>query len=89
MPALLLRNIGESLMIGDGTTLTLLAVKGEQLTLGIEAAEGVTVNRSEIFDRIQVELAKEKRENSKSVSPLESKKTKTSEVPSLIGEPDG
>lgn len=52
---ILTRRVGESLMIGDNVTVTVLGVKGSQVRVGIDAPKDVTVHREEIFKRIQDE----------------------------------
>jgi carbon storage regulator len=52
---ILTRRIGETLMIGDKVTITVLGVKGNQVRLGVNAPKDVTVHREEIFQRIQRE----------------------------------
>jgi carbon storage regulator len=52
---ILTRRVGESLMIGQGITVTVMAVKGNQVRLGINAPKDVAVHREEIFDRVQKE----------------------------------
>lgn len=52
---ILTRRIGESLMIGAEVTVTVMAVKGNQVRLGINAPKDVAVHREEIFDRIKQE----------------------------------
>ncbi len=52
---ILTRRIGETLMIGDDVTATVLGVKGNQVRLGINAPKDVAVHREEIYDRIQRE----------------------------------
>jgi carbon storage regulator len=49
---ILTRKIGESLMIGNDVSITVLRVKGNQVRLGVEAPKDVSVQRQEIFDRI-------------------------------------
>ena len=46
------RRIGESIVIGDHVTVTLLEVQGGQIRLGIQAPREVTVHRSEVLDAI-------------------------------------
>ena len=58
---ILTRRIGETLMIGDDVTATVLGVKGNQVRLGIHAPIDVAVHREEIYQRIQ----KEKNEDHK------------------------
>lgn len=52
---ILTRRVGETLMIGDDTSVTVLAVKGNQVRIGIHAPANVAVHREEIYERIQSE----------------------------------
>jgi len=52
---ILTRKIGESLMIGDGITVTVLAVNGHQVRVGINAPKDVAVHREEVYARVQAE----------------------------------
>ncbi|GAB3379617.1 carbon storage regulator CsrA [Spongiibacter taiwanensis] len=52
---ILTRRIGETLMVGDEVTVTVLGVKGNQVRLGVNAPKHVAVHREEIYDRIQHE----------------------------------
>ena len=49
---ILTRRVGESLMIGEGVTVTVLGVKGNQVRIGVDAPRDVAVHREEIFKRI-------------------------------------
>ena len=49
---ILTRRVGETLMIGDSVTVTVLGVKGNQVRVGITAPKDVAVHREEIFQRI-------------------------------------
>jgi carbon storage regulator len=51
----LTRRVGETLMIGDEVTVTILGVKANQVRIGISAPKNVTVHRKEIHERIQRE----------------------------------
>lgn len=50
---ILTRRVGETLMIGDRVTVTVLGVKGNQVRLGINAPKELAVHREEIFQRLQ------------------------------------
>lgn len=52
---ILTRRIGETLMIGDEITATILGVSGNQVRLGVNAPKSVDVHREEIYERIQRE----------------------------------
>ncbi|MDJ0879132.1 MAG: carbon storage regulator CsrA [Halieaceae bacterium] len=52
---ILTRRIGETLMVGDNVTVTVLGVKGNQVRLGVNAPKDVAVHREEIYNRIQHE----------------------------------
>ena len=52
---ILTRRVGETLMIGDQVTVTVLGVKGNQVRIGVNAPKDVAVHREEIYDRIRQE----------------------------------
>lgn len=52
---ILTRRIGETLMVGDEVTVTVLGVKGGQIRIGIDAPKEVEVHREEIYKKIQAE----------------------------------
>ena len=54
---ILTRRIGESVIIGDDISISVLGVKGSQVRLGIDAPKEVSVHREEIYQRIQQEKA--------------------------------
>lgn len=49
---ILTRRVGESLMVGDNVTVTVLGVKGNQVRIGVNAPKDVAVHREEIYTRI-------------------------------------
>ena len=52
---ILTRRVGETLMVGDQVTVTVLGVKGNQVRIGVNAPRDVAVHREEIYQRIQDE----------------------------------
>ncbi|AHF04957.1 carbon storage regulator CsrA [Marichromatium gracile] len=54
---ILTRRVGETLMVGDEVTVTVLGVKGNQVRIGVNAPRDVAVHREEIYERIKREQA--------------------------------
>ena len=52
---ILTRRVGETLVIGDEVTVTVLGVRGNQVRVGVNAPKEVAVHREEIYQRIQME----------------------------------
>ena len=52
---ILTRRIGESLMVGDDVTMTVLGVTGNQVRIGVQAPREQVVHRKEIYQRIQAD----------------------------------
>jgi len=52
---ILTRRIGESIVIGDDISISVLGMKGSQVRLGIDAPKEISVHREEIYQRIQQE----------------------------------
>ena len=73
---ILTRRVGETVVIGEDVTVTVLGVKGNQVRLGVNAPREVTVHREEIYDRI-------KREES-SQSPVDDESAERDPVQSAL-----
>jgi carbon storage regulator len=52
---ILTRRVGETVVIGNDVTVTILGVKGNQVRVGINAPKTVAVHREEIYERIKRE----------------------------------
>ncbi len=55
MMLILTRRVGETLVIGDDVLVTVLGIKGNQVRIGVNAPQSVSVHREEIYQRIQEE----------------------------------
>ena len=47
------RKVGQSIMVGEGITVTVIGVKGNQVRVGVNAPNNVAVHREEIYEQIQ------------------------------------
>ncbi len=52
---ILSRRTGETIMVGDEVTITVLGIDGNQVRIGINAPREIAVHREEIYKRIQAE----------------------------------
>ena len=52
---ILTRRVGETVVIGDDITVTVLGVKGGQVRIGVNAPKEVAVHREEIYERVKRE----------------------------------
>lgn len=50
---ILTRKVGESLLIGDDVSITILNVRGNQVKIGVKAPKEISVHREEIYQRIK------------------------------------
>jgi carbon storage regulator len=50
---ILTRRVGETLMIGHAVTVTIMAVNGAQVRIGINAPKDIAVHREEIYERVK------------------------------------
>jgi carbon storage regulator len=69
---ILTRRVGETLMIGDEVTVTVLGVKGNQVRIGVNAPRDVAVHREEIYERIKREQAEQAAQQAASASEASS-----------------
>ncbi len=72
---ILTRRVGETLMIGDEVTVTVLGVKGNQIRIGVHAPKDVAVHREEIYQRIQQEQDGSEAGGSESAKQVENEAT--------------
>ena len=63
---ILTRRVGETVMIGNEVTVTVLGVKGNQVRIGVNAPKDVAVHREEIFERIK----REQDQDSRAAAPV-------------------
>jgi carbon storage regulator len=63
---ILTRRVGETVMIGNDVTVTVLGVKGNQVRVGVNAPKDVAVHREEIYERIK----REEDQDSRSGDPV-------------------
>ena len=57
------RRVGETLMIGDDVTVTVLGLKNNQVRLGVNAPDDVAVHREEVYQRIKQKIPQIPRED--------------------------
>ncbi|MBV6825661.1 carbon storage regulator CsrA [Pseudomonas sp. PD9R] len=55
------RVVGELISIGDSISVRVVAINGGNVRFGVEAPQNVNVHRSEIYERIQRKLARNKK----------------------------
>ena len=68
---ILTRRVGETVMIGDNVTVTVLGVKGNQVRVGVNAPREIAVHREEIFERIKREKEAAAAESAPAEAPAE------------------
>ena len=56
---ILTRRVNESLIVGDQVTVTVVAVKGNQVRLGVNAPRDIAVHREEVYERLKNEDAQQ------------------------------
>ena len=68
---ILTRRVGETVMIGNEVTVTVLGVKGNQVRIGVNAPKDVAVHREEIYERIKREQEGNTDNDDEPQSPVE------------------
>lgn len=58
------RKVGESVVIGDNVTVTILEVRGDIVRVGIDAPRSVAVHRAELLEQLE-------KSNQEAASPSE------------------
>ncbi|URJ29268.1 carbon storage regulator CsrA [Blochmannia endosymbiont of Camponotus modoc] len=56
---ILTRRVGETLVIGDEVTVTVLGIKGNQVRIGVNAPKEISIHREEIYQRIKAEKSEQ------------------------------
>ena len=80
---ILTRTIGQSLMIGDDVTVTVLGIKGNQVRVGFTAPRSVCVDREEVYERKKMDArgSRKQTEQSEQTEPEQSERSEqTSDV---------
>lgn len=67
---ILTRRANEAIKIGNNVTISVLAIRGNQVRLGIEAPREISVHREEIYQRIQAEIAEDAESNKSPDEPM-------------------
>lgn len=66
------RKKGESIVIGEEVTLTVVEIRGDKVRLGIEAPKDVTIHRQEVADAIAKALMGESNQADADPQPAQS-----------------
>jgi carbon storage regulator len=51
----LTRKYGQKIMIGDDIVITVLESRGDAVRIGIEAPEGISIKRAEVYEAVSAE----------------------------------
>ena len=50
---ILTRKVGETVVIGDEVEVTIMAIKGNQVRVGVKAPRDMTVHREEVYEQLR------------------------------------
>lgn len=56
---ILTRRVGETFMVGDEVSVTMLSIRGSQVRVGIKAPKGISIHRQEIYEKQHSEVSGE------------------------------
>jgi len=59
---ILTRRVGETIVIGENITFTVLGVKGNQVRIGANAPKEVSIHREEVYQKIKAEQLEKRTE---------------------------
>jgi carbon storage regulator len=64
------RRVGESIVIGDDVTVTVLEVRGDVVRVGIDAPRSVTVHRAELLRELEATNRESASPSEDAIAPL-------------------
>lgn len=83
---ILTRRVGETLMIGDEVSVTVLSAKGNNIRIGINAPKEVSVHREEVYQRIAHQNKEDTKGNSKRSSSEHGNTATDTALPEVVND---